>query len=208
MIKFFLVVVITLYFSACSFKKEPNDWQYKSADYFKEYQENFLSSNDFIAKNELSQAIKYAKKSSDLNTLAKIYLGRCALNISVGIEEKCEAYRNISDAVASEKLDAYYAFITKNLEDNKVQFLEKHYQEFVENGTDIFDMPRVSSTLLCASLKREELDNEAREKIVKIASYHGYKKVVLFWLKEQKKYLKNREEIEKIETKIAILSQN
>ncbi len=207
MIKYLLVAIIVIFFSACSFKKEPNDWQYKSANYFKEYQDNFLSSNDFVAKNELSQAIKYAKKSSDLKTLARVYLGECALNISVGINDRCEEYQIISTAVESKELDAYYAFITKNLKDEEMQFLEKHYQKFVEKEGDIFDMPRVSSTLLCASLMRDELDDASREKLTGIASYHGYKKVVLFWLNEQKKHLSDIEKIKKIDTKISILIQ-
>ena len=207
MIKYLVLVVIVVAFSACSFKKEPNEWQYKSASYFKEYQENFLSSNDILAKGELNQAIKYAKKSADLNRLGQIYLGECALNISVGLEDKCEKYQAISNAVDSKKLDAYYAFITKSLQEKQVSFLQKHYQTCMSQSADLFNMPRVSSTFLCASLRRESLDDVSREKLVKLASYHGYKKVVLFWLQEQKKYLNNSEEIDKINMKITILNQ-
>ena len=208
MIRYLLLVAITIYFSACSFKKEPNEWQYKSASYFKEYQDNFLSSNELLAQGELREAIKYAKKSSDLHTLGRIYLGKCALNISVGINDKCEEYQTLSSTVDSNELDAYYAFINNSLKDEQVQFLEKHYQKFTSRNIDIFDMPRVSSIFLCASLDRDSLDDTTRDKLISLASFYGYKKVSLFWLQEKKKYLRDRDEINKINTKITILNQN
>ena len=96
MIKIEILSHSLLLFSACSFKSPPNQWQFKSTAAFDSYTKNFLSSNDALAKNDLSRAIKHAKQSADLKMLARVYLGECALNISVGIDDNCKDYLNIS----------------------------------------------------------------------------------------------------------------
>ncbi|MFT7005397.1 MAG: hypothetical protein ACJAWW_002772, partial [Sulfurimonas sp.] len=112
MIKIIILSCSLVFFSACSFKSPANQWQYQSSSAFDSYTKNFLSCNNSLAKNDLSRAIKHSKQSADLTMLCKIYLGKCALNISVGLNDSCKEYKNISELVNNKSLDAYYDFIT------------------------------------------------------------------------------------------------
>jgi len=204
-------------FSGCSLKTPPNEWQYKSAAAFSRYTQDFLAGNETLAKNDLARAIKHAKKSADLTQLAKIYLGKCALNISVGIDDDCKNYANISDLVNDDMLNAYFDFIHLSLKKEQIPYLPKEYHLFAKNlikkdfksaNEDIFNMPKATSSFLCASLIKENIDPGSREKIINLASYHGYKKVVLFWLHESIKKNTNQEDRKKIRKRISILQSD
>ena len=126
--KLFLYSLILLLFSACSFETPPNEWQFKSIDAFDSYQKNFLSSNDLLAKNDLNRAIKHAKSSDDLTTLARIYLGECALNKSVGVSDKCDNYEKISSLIKDEALNSYFLFINLKGSSESLKSVPKQYQ--------------------------------------------------------------------------------
>ncbi len=215
MIKLSFIFII-LIFTSCSFKAPQNEWQHKSSNAFSSYTKNFLSNNDALAKNDLNRAIKHAKQSADLTQLARVYLGKCALNISVGIEDSCQNYLDISELIDDKKLQAYYSFITHSIENKQIRFLPKNYQEyalninklnFKEANKNILEMQRVTSTLLCGVLIKDNLAIKSRDKITKLASFYGYKKAVLFWLNEQKKFTDDEEEIKYIDRKIFVLER-
>ena len=213
-ISFFLFLII---FSGCSLKTPPNEWQYKSSTAFSMYTQDFLTDDETLAKNDLARAVKHAKKSADFTQLAKIYLGECALNISVGINDDCKNYTNISDLVNNDLLHAYYDFIHLSIKKEQVKYLPKDYhsfayklikKDFKSAKEAIFNMPKATSSFLCASLMKEKLDPNSRKKIIHLASYNGYKKVVLFWLHESIKNNYNQEDIQKIRKKVSILQSN
>ena len=213
-ISFFLFFIL---FSGCSLKTPPNEWQYKSATAFNSYTQDFLADNETLAKNDLARAIKHAKKSADLTQLAKIYLGKCALNISVGINDNCKEYANISDLVNDNMLNAYYNFIHLSLKKEQIKYLPKNYHSFAKNlmkkdfknaNEAIFNMPKATSSFLCASLIKDNITPGSRQKILNLASYYGYKKLVLFWLRESIKRSANQDKIKKLRKKIFILQSN
>ncbi|QSZ41518.1 hypothetical protein GJV85_05160 [Sulfurimonas aquatica] len=208
-----LIFIITL-FSACSFKKPKNEWQHSSTNSFSVYSENFLKDNNLIAQNSLKRSISYAKKSADLETLSKIYLGECALKISVGLEDKCQKYLNIKSLVKSVELDAYYNFLSLNVKEEEIRLLPEQYKEFAEYvvkndfnkaSEAILEIEKISSKLIAAALIKDKLTNVVREKVLYEASFYGYKKAVLFWLEELKRYTTDTDEILKIEKKLNIL---
>lgn len=186
-----VIFIAALLFSACSFKTPVNAWQHKSADAFHSYVKEFMSGEDNLAKDDLRRAIKHAKKSADLTSLARVYLGKCALNISVGIEDKCEEYKSISSLVDDEELSNYYAVITKTS---------------TLNPDTILDTTKATSILLNGALTKEELSDEQRAKLLKLASYHGYKKAVLFWLEESEKHTHDKSKKEFYKEKIEVIS--
>ena len=215
MIKIFLALLSILYISACSFKTPPDEWQRKSTTAFNSYSQNFLKANNILADNDLKKAIKHAKQSANLLQLGKIYLGECALNISAGASHECNSFREISSLTNDKTLDAYYSFITLTIKEKQINQLPKRYREFAtfliqknfkKANREIFEIKEVSSSLLCASLIKEHLTSDSRKKILKLSSFYGYKKIVLFWLNELKKHEKDKSELQKIETKISILS--
>ena len=214
MIKVILITITSFLFVSCSFSRPTNDWQFKSSNYFKEYTYNFLNDDLILAKNDFNRALKHAKKSADLTTLARIYLGECALNVSVGIEDKCEKYQNISNLLQSKELDAYYSFINSSIKKEQIELLPKQYRTYayaIEEGNyktakeELFEMDKATSTLLSAALMKKNLDELSRENLIKLSSHYGYKKSVLFWLEESKKHLSDSHKIEKIDKKIAVL---
>ena len=214
MIKIILYTFTLFLLSACSFKSPPNEWQYKSVNAYDSYQKNFLSSNNSLAKNDISRAIKHAKMSADLTQLARIYLSECALNISVGIEDKCENYVNIQELVNNDGLDAYYSFITLSLKKQQIKLLPKTYQNFIlhlqtmeydKANKDILSMDKITSQLLSASLLKENITKKTRDTIIERASFNGYKTVVLFWLKQKINSTSNENKKKRLIKKISIM---
>jgi len=213
MMKYILLLSLIL-FSGCSLKTAPNQWQYKSANAFSSYTKNFLSDNHILAENDLSRAIEHAKKSADFTQLATIYLGECALNISVGVEDNCTKYTNIQKLLHNKELDAYHSFITMSIRNEDIKLLPQHYQAFAlsfnksnfkKARTKMLQIQKETSLLLCASLLRNHLDKKTRKKIIEKASFYGYKKAVLFWLDESLKNTSDLGEVKNIEKKISIL---
>ena len=214
MIKILFSPILLLIFTSCSFQTPQNKWQYSSSNAFSSYTKNFLSSNDLIAKNDLKRAIKNAKQSADLRQLAKIYLGECALNISVGIDNECKKYKDIKQLVDSKELDAYYDFIMLSLDNDMIKYLPIGYQEFARNfknqnqkalNRDIQNMKKPTSLLLSAAIARDLLDAKSLKHIIDTASFNGYKRSVIFWLHESMKFTTQKEQIQKIKQKIDIL---
>ena len=210
-IAYFFIISL---FLGCSFKSPPNKWQYNSVNAFDAYTKDFLSSNDKMAKNDLNRAIKHAKMSANLTTLAKIYLGKCALNISVGIDDKCNEYKSISELVDNVKLEAYYNLIRLNLDKLQPKALDKSYQNFalhlitkerLKAKQTLSYMKKPTSKLLAASLIKNNLDNKTRKEMLDSASFLGYKKSVLFWLNELKIHTKDTDELDKIIKKIEVI---
>ena len=213
MIKIIILSVILLLISACSFKSPPNQWQYKSTTAYNSYVKNFLSSNVALARNDLSRATKYAKQSADLTMLARIYLGVCALNISVGVDDDCKNYVDISTLLNDKSLDAYYNFITiksnnsiENLNDQYksfAQYLNK--KEFNNANKEILKISKPTSKLLASSLMKENLTINTINEMIETASFHGYKKSVIFWLNEKKIKTTDTDERKIISKKISVI---
>lgn len=217
MIKNILIIIAVLSFSSCSlpdFKTHPNAWQHRSASAFNSYTKNFLRTNDALANSDLKRSIAHAKNSADLTSLARIYLGECALHVSVGVEDDCKKYDDISNLVDSKELDAYKNFIMKNLRTEQINLLPKHYQDFAlhvyssnfkEANKNILQIKIITSKLLSATLMKENLEEKVIKQLIKDTSFYGYKKAVIFWLKELKNRTKNKLDMEKIDKKISIL---
>ncbi len=217
MIKIGITLLVFIFIGGCSFKAPVNEWQHKSTTAFNLYSKNFLSDNTLLAKNDLHRSVEHAKKSANLTQLAKIYLGECALNISAGVDDSCSKYKDIADLVDSKELTAYYNFILLDFNQTQVKYLPENYQNFAtfllrkdfkSANEELLNMQRTSSSLLSAALVKEHLSNDSRSKIIKLASLHGYKKVVLFWLEESRKYTKNIEILKKLNKKISVLTKN
>lgn len=214
MIKIALLSIGLLLLSGCSFKSPPNQWQYKSTSAFDSYIKNFLSSNDALAKNDLNRAVEHAKQSADLTMLSRIYLGECALNISVGLKESCEKYNNIRDLVDDKTLDAYYHLITLNINSLQLLNLDKEYKEFAsyistkefsKADAQISKISKPTSKLLCAAIMKENLSTKTRKEMINLASFYGYKRSVVFWLNEAKKNSKDENERNNLSKKISVL---
>lgn len=209
-----LCFVAVFFISGCSFKTPPNQWQYKSVNAFDSYTKNFLSGDDVTARHDLNRAIKHSKSSADFTPLARVYLGECALNNMVGIKDTCEDYKALRELLQSKKLDAYYAFINNDIKSQQIKNLPQNYKEFAlyvqnkefnEANKNILNQEKVTSTLLCASLIEDKLQDSTIDEIIKKASFYGYKKAVIFWLNQKAKRAKTKDEKQKLLKKIKIM---
>ncbi len=209
------ILFFSLFFIGCSFKTVDNKYEYKTTNAFSSYTHNFLSSNDLLASNDIKMAIKYSKQSANLKSLSKIYLGECALNISVGKIDSCKKYINIKDLVDNrDKLDAYYSLVTLSLEKNQIKNLPKIYQKFAvykmnnqykKAYKEIIQMNNITSQLISASLIKDNLNKIEINNIINLSSFFGYKKSNIFWLSKLKQLTTNKKEKLNISKKLLIL---
>lgn len=212
----FLFIFATV-FIACGSKSLENQWKIKSINAFNSYKINFLSSKDNLAKTDLKRAINHAKVSSNLSTLARIYLGECALNISVGEKTKCEKYKKIEHLVDDKKLSSYYRFLQLLYVKNDIKNLPIQYKSFAKNllekkykdaNKDILNMKKPSSKFIAAILIKYSITKEVLVDIIDTASLYGYKKSVIYFLGEYEKKIIDVQEKENIIEKIKILQGN
>ncbi len=209
-----LPIIFIIFISGCSLKEPANISQYKANNAFRQYQKSFLYDENLLAKSDLKRAIKYAKTDSNLDQLATIYLGECALNISVGLSSGCKEYKNIETLIDNQKLISYYHLINNKIKKDEIQLLPKVYRKFatylIDNNVnkafnEILNMEKISSMFISSAIIKDKLSKEDTKKLIKIASFNGYKKSLLFWMKQLKDKTKNYEEKKIIERKILIL---
>ncbi len=214
MIRVLLPFFILVLLSACSFKSKPDAWKYKSINAFSSYTNNFLSDRDALAKGDLKRAIHHAKQSANLNQLSRIYLGKCALNISVGIEDKCLEYQDIESLLEDKELDSYYKLISTSLKPQDIKTLDSTYKNFAQSvlasnytqaKKELFDMDVITSKLLSASLIKERLNFAEVERLIDDASFYGYKKSVLFWLNVLQEKTTSEDKLREIDKKLRVL---
>lgn len=212
-LKIFVLFLIVI-FQGCSFKPVVNQWEYNSTNAFNSYTKNFLSNNLALANSDLSSAIKYAKQGANLEQLAKIYLGSCALNKSVGIKDDCKEYNKVKTLISSKELEPYFLMLQNNLNKKDIEYLPKQYQSFMSyklsNNKLVFDsiksIKQISSQFIAASLILDRLTKSQINFLIKKASFYGYKKLVLFWLENLYLREDDLQIKEKIAKKIEILN--
>lgn len=212
--KTFIFSCVLFILVGCSFKAIPNQWEYDSAKAYNSYMKNFLSNKETLAKSDLEKAINYAKQSANLNQLAKIYLGKCALNISIGINLNCQDYQDIKRLINNKNLDVYFSMLQKKLKKEDLKFLPKQYEKFYQYYFDgkivksfdyIFDIENITSLFVVSSLHKDKLSKNQINKIIDKASYYGYKRVVLYWLNNLYEKEENKIKKDLILEKINIL---
>lgn len=215
-VKISIIIMVLLALISCSSKPKPYAWRANSASAFSSYTQSFLKDDYITAKSELDSAIEYAKSSANLEQLASIYLGKCALNHAVGIKDNGKQYQSIAHLLHSPALDAYYHLIHGSLTSQHIALLPPQYQAFATaklnaNYTKAFDailaMDRVSSKLIATVLIKNYLTTHQRAQILDIASQYGYKKAVIFWLKEQHRHTTDQQSKKIIMQKIGVIEK-
>lgn len=212
-----ITLILVLFFQGCSFKSVKNQWEFNSSSAFNSYMKNFLIYEDDLAQSELQRAIKYAKQSANLEQLSRIYLGACALNKSVEQDFMCKEYKEVEELINSQELKTYYLMLENEVLKEQIGNLPKQYKTFAKYITlkeydlafkAIKSMNQDSSKFIAASLIKKELKKEEVNFLINEASFLGYKKIVLFWLKHYYHLENNLKKREKIAKKIKILTPN
>jgi hypothetical protein len=195
MISKFVIISSIIFLLSCSSKEQPYKWQANCASAFAAFSQSFLKDDRIGSQSELDLALTSAKSSANLEQLGSIYLGSCALNKAVGIKDNCSRYQKIAHLINVASLHAYYQLL--NNQSPQIDALPSQYQGFAKaiiRGNypqafeAIIDIKKPTSQLIAAALIKEHLSNAQRVQILNIASQYGYKKAVIFWLKEHAKY--------------------
>lgn len=192
----------------------PNSWEYKSSSYFESYKQNFLYDKEILAQADLESAESYAKRGADVTQLASIYLGKCALNIAVGVDDKCKEYQEIEELVSCPKIKNYYKMVQKEFNDLDVKMLPPKYQDFIvavqqedaqQANQLVQKIDDPVSQLLAISLLGDEVSKETLLSAIETLSFYGYKKGVVFLLNKLETKTTELEEKELIRKKIKLL---
>ncbi len=209
------ISLLLLIFTGCFYSKPKNLWIYTSSSSFKSYQKNLLSGNYELAKIDLKRSIEKAKQGADFNTLAKIYLGKCALNNSLGINDNCNEYIQIQDLITSKNIKTYYHLINKNIKQIDTNHLPKVYKPLVDNlkkqnyllaNDIILNIDSPTSKLISIYILDNNVSKEVLKKSIEFFSYLGYKKATIHLMKLYKSKIKDEALKSKIDKKIKILS--
>ena len=206
----YIFLLFILIFTGCSFKTPPDQWRADANSAAMQYQQNYLKDNLALAQKDYERAIEYAKTSAFIDTLARIELTRCALKIMHGKQQSCKELKDYSSVSKDPAIGAYQAMLEKNLSQNDLSNLPKRYRAFAkafkQNNTakSIEAMKQIdnpTSRLLAGALVRQNLTAKDVQQLIDMASYHGYKKSVMFWLE----YKSSRFEDEKARTLLRLL---
>ncbi len=203
-----LFFTVFLLFAGCSFNAPKNSWIYQVSNSYELYKKNLLKGNDELAKENLKNAVKEAKSSADLSSLAKIYLGECALNNALGIEDKCRKYLDLKDVADSKELQNYYYLVTKDIKKTDPSLLPVKYKylvKYIKKGDyrsankAVSEIQTPSSRLIAIYILGDNAYKTTIKSSIKFFSYYGYKKAVLHLLK--KYYIIETDKTEKAKIK-------
>lgn len=200
---------------ACSTPRHSDQWRYDAAAATQAYGEYFLMDNDVMTASERQQALVASRQSADLLPFARFQLSRCALNRAVLIEDSCEAFREAAPTVHAPDLEAYYAMLTGTLDDAQTALLPVQYRAFArarlatdnaEAQAALRTMTPLRSKMIAASTAPELLDDALVESIIDEASYLGYRRAVLAWMRYQIRTTSNADKKALLQRKLELLT--
>jgi len=186
-----IVVILLLLLIGCGSKKPPNLWQYHAVLAFENYTKATLSNQTLIAKDALKQAKKEATQSADFDTLARVELGVCALDVALLQYTSCETYLALKHHHYSANLDAYYHLIQGKITSNEISLLPQHYQPFAtaylsHHTNEVFQialkLQPISSSVVALGILSPQLNQDQINQVISHASYYGLKAVVIAWI--------------------------
>ena len=212
--RWYIFISLTILFAGCAGDPPPNQWQYDSSSQFEEYKNSYLKGENDLARDFLTKALKSAKSSSNLETLASIELGRVALRVGLFKRANLKEYKKIEPLIASKELKAYAKLLSKTLTPNDVKNLPKRYQQFAKAylrgdylsaKRRVIEMKRPLSKMVAGALIKEHLDDKTISNIVDSISFYGYKVAVIRWLEFWKSRTKNSTLKKQLSKKLSIL---
>ncbi len=208
------LTIFLLFLAGCANTTPPNQWQYDSSSSFEEFESSYLKGDFELARDFLQKAIKSAKSSSNLETLASIELSRCALRVGLFKPIKCRKYRELEPLIESKSLKSYAKLLKKSLQQEDVKYLPKQYRDFGKALLEE-DYPRANSIvariksptsqMVAGALIKDNLSYKNIEKIVNKLSFYGYRVAVLRWLKFQISKTTEKEKRAILKKKLKIL---
>jgi len=211
-----LLLSLIFFITGCSTKRPDNAWQYDAAASAKYAERYFLEGRYLLSQGEFRRAEKNAKQSGNMTPLARLYLGKCALNRSVLLEDDCREYTDIAALSDENELKSYYALLSGTLSAGEINDVPDQYRIFaaaylkgdkksirkaLENITPL------TSKMVAASLSQEYLDEQIIESIIAEASHLGYRRAVIAWMRHLLSITKDEKKRNILKHKIGILTK-
>ncbi len=191
-IKFIILTVIIL-FTGCSFKtSDKYKYRVDASNSFESFKKYYLQGKTRLASIALKRALQNAKAGSDINSIAKIYLGECALHNAMLIKDNCSEFAQIKDIINDKTIQNYYLFLIGDFQKIDTQFLSKQYRDFtkylkqqdIKNAIKaLHKIKDIDSQIIAASLIKNKLSKKDVKDIIKSSSSMGYKKATARWYK-------------------------
>ena len=191
-------------------------WKAYAGEYFLQYQNMMLANDQEQAVYYFKQAVQEAKKATDLQPLAQLYLGACAMDKALFVDTNCTGYQTLKPLVDTKKLDAYDAFIqaesfyadenNARYEDvinaiNKNSALEA--LESVENLESVASQAIAASVMWRNGIKTIDLANFMIDR----ASYHNLVGLLTVWMEKKLLLLQSEDKAyERLKAHIRLLS--
>ncbi len=190
-IRYILFLSLFIFLAGCSFKTD-NKYKYRvnasnSFDSFKQY---YLQGKTRLASISLKRALQSAKSGVDINAIAKIYLGECALHNAVLIKDNCQEYKNIQNITNDKLIQNYYYLLIGKFNKINPDKIPPRYKNFVKYlkqknykkaVASIYNIKDTDSKLVAASLVKNNLSYNDIKYIINISASLGYKKAALSW---------------------------
>jgi hypothetical protein len=183
MIRGVSIIMILFMLQGCAPKAPDHMWKFYSTSYYNAYRDYLLKGSEDRAYNSLKKSIRYAKSGADLETLKKVYLAKCALNLALLEKSTCASYAEIAELDKSEALEEYYHFLL-NQEVKNIDLLPPQYRDFKREPTPkrLEGIASIVSRSVAASLIKEQLTIEQIDALIAEQSRYGYKKLVVAWM--------------------------
>lgn len=176
--------------TACGSKVVPPDWKADSADLVERYKKHELRGENILADRYFEQAINASGGAGRVAETARLWLIHCAVRRASLAEDACSEYRDLAKIETTDEDRAYYHFVTLNWAEVQPAHLPKHYAALLSGPSDkrhaqIADISDPLSRLLAVSLvvQRGEGDDALLALATETASYEGWKRPLLVYLK-------------------------
>lgn len=215
---FILALLAGLFLLGCSTPRYV--YKAESAGYFQSYKEMMFKAEDFQAAYYLKDAIKSAKQEEHLDTLAKLYLGSCAIELALYKTQKCALFESIEPLLEDKKYEAYKAFILAQNFQKDAESLAK-YRDFMvaleeKNPQSIQKsieaLPDIYAKAIAVSIVKRinGLSVDLINVMIEEAEKNSMKGVLLTYMKEKISYFEahgKKEKAERLAKRLEILSR-
>lgn len=215
-LKLFSLLLLLTLTGSCSLQQPKNTWQYKSVTAFEKYQQYYLENQLILATSERKKAISFAKQSAHLNTLARVYLGDCAIQYAALNKTQCKTYQQVAPIAQDAELNAYFHLLTQQLTPAQIPKLPKRYQGFASAllsqnrqkiNAEVIKIEELHSKLIAASIAQSELALTTIRALIDETADHGYQLASLRWMTFLASVTPDSEESKQLHYKIALMTR-
>lgn len=219
--KIVCLMIFSILLIGCSSSKPVPDWTNASFNQLDNYKKNYLSGREGIAEVYFNRAVDEVKRSGDLEILARIYLTKYAVQISVLEAFDDGEYIRIDTVAPVSQNRNFYNFLKGSFDKLDEGMLPSKYDGFlsafrkgnvegIANEISSMDDPLSKLITIGLLVQKNKYDERILQIAIATASYNGWKKALLVYLGRLQSFYEKIKEPEKaanIEQRINILKK-